>query len=161
MIIGLMSDSHDHVGHMRRAHAIFQERQAELIVHAGDMISPAALRLLQNIPLAAVFGNNDGEKYGLLHLFRERGWRLQGDYLELDVAGKRMAVYHGTVPAIRDALLACGRFQYVVSGHTHHPENRYFATTLALNPGTTHGFGGPATVMLLDTCHDGIDLIDL
>ncbi|MBF0152316.1 MAG: metallophosphoesterase [Magnetococcales bacterium] len=161
MLIGLMSDSHDHIGHMHRACAVFQERRVALLIHAGDMVSPGALRSLQMANVAAVFGNNDGEKQGLLQLFHERDWRLQGDFLEVTVDEKQMAVYHGTYPPLRDALIASGHYHYVVYGHTHQPENRRIGATLALNPGTAHGFGARATVMLLNTLHDDVELIDL
>ncbi|MBF0424388.1 MAG: metallophosphoesterase [Magnetococcales bacterium] len=160
-MIGLISDSHDHIGHLHKASAVFREWQAELLVHAGDMISPGAMRLFPEKNLAAVFGNNDGERHGLLQLFHARGWRLQGDFLELTLDGKRMAVYHGTIAAMREALIDSGRYDYVVSGHTHQPERRVIGTTLALNPGTAHGFGGVATVMLLDTHDDSVEIIDL
>ncbi|MBF0424058.1 MAG: metallophosphoesterase [Magnetococcales bacterium] len=161
MIIGLISDSHDHIDHLRQALAVFQAQHVNLVVHAGDMISPGVMHVFRGMNVAAVFGNNDGEKYGLLRLFDDHGWRLQGEFLELEVSEKHMAVYHGTVPAMRDALIASGRFHYVVYGHTHRPENKYFGSTLALNPGTAHGFGTQATVMVLDTNQDKVNLIHL
>lgn len=111
--------------------------------------------------VAAVFGNNDGERLGLTHAFRKFGWRLEGDFLSLEVDGRRIAVYHGTVGAITEALIDCGHYDVVITGHTHEPVNRMAEETLVLNPGTAHGFGERATVMILDALAGRAELIEL
>ena len=42
MKIGIISDSHDHVDNIRRAVSVFREASVELVIHAGDIVSPPA-----------------------------------------------------------------------------------------------------------------------
>ena len=65
MKLGLISDTHDHVVHIRKAMARFHQLGVERIVHAGDYGSPAAVFALEGIDAWGVLGNNDGEIKGL------------------------------------------------------------------------------------------------
>ena len=40
MIIGLLSDTHDHIPNIRKAINRFKEENVELVLHAGDYVSP-------------------------------------------------------------------------------------------------------------------------
>ncbi|MBF0144188.1 MAG: YfcE family phosphodiesterase [Magnetococcales bacterium] len=151
MRFGLIADSHDHIGHIRLAAGLFREYGTELVVHAGDMVSPAALLPLEGLPLAGVLGNNDGEVAGLRSIFARFGGQLEREVLVREIEGGRLAAYHGTSPVIREALVACGLYRFVVTGHTHRPLSRKHGPTWHLNPGSAHGFGGEATVMVVDT----------
>jgi len=55
---------------------------------------------------------------------------------------------------LTEALVACGKYDLVVTGHTHKVVEQRIGSTLLLNPGSAHGFDGRATVMLVDT--DGL-----
>ncbi len=154
MLIGIISDSHDHVDNIRKAVEIFKARGVDLVIHAGDIVSPPALKLFDGLRLAGIFGNNDGEKAGLTKVFSTMGAKLGGDFLSLDDAGLSIAVYHGTEPGLTSALVECGKYDVVISGHTHKIVNDRVGNTLVLNPGSAHGFGKDATAMVLDT--DGL-----
>ncbi|MEL7671087.1 YfcE family phosphodiesterase [Methanobacterium sp.] len=67
-----MSDSHDNLPAIREAVKFFNEAKVELVIHAGDMISPFAANEIKNLnaEFKAVFGNNDGERDGLRHFFK-------------------------------------------------------------------------------------------
>ena len=161
MKLGLLSDTHDHMDHIRRAAAIFREQQVDLVIHAGDFCSPPAVKALEGLNTAGVFGNNDGEELGIAKAFEKIGGRFEGDFLRIDVSGQSIAVYHGTVPEIKEALGLCGLYRAVISGHTHKIENRLEGKTRMLNPGSAHGFSGKATVMVYDTDSDQVDIIEL
>ncbi|MBF0284984.1 MAG: YfcE family phosphodiesterase [Magnetococcales bacterium] len=161
MKLGLISDSHDHIAHVEKAAEIFHQRQVEMVLHAGDMCSPPAIKPLKGLKLAGVFGNNDGETVGLLRLFEKLGGRLEGEFLELDLPEGKLALYHGTVPPLRESLMRGGLYRFVVLGHTHRGERLQHGETTILNPGTAHGFGGPATIMLFDTLTGVEELITL
>ena len=62
---------------------------------------------------------------------------------------------------MKDALVSCGKYDVVLHGHSHACENTKTGRTLVLNPGTVHGFGGRATVMIFDTGSRKAELIDL
>ncbi|MBF0371609.1 MAG: metallophosphoesterase [Magnetococcales bacterium] len=161
MKIGLISDTHDHLQHIRLAAGIFKERGVDLVIHAGDFCSPPAALALEGLPVAAVFGNNDGEKLGMAKMFQRIEGRLEGDFLEVESEAGPVAVYHGTVAAILESLIQCGKYRAVVSGHTHKPVNEQVGKTLVLNPGSAHGFGGAATVMVVDLVSGAAELIEL
>jgi len=151
MKIGIISDSHDNMGNIEKAVSIFKERKVELVIHAGDYVNPGAIRLFQGVKLIGIFGNNDGEKLGILKAFEDINGELKGDFCELELDNLKIAVYHGTVLEIKDALIDSGKYDVVVYGHTHIKENKTMGKTLVLNPGTCHGFGGKATLVIFDT----------
>lgn len=161
MKIGLISDTHDHLDHIRQATQLFRDRGVDCVIHAGDIVSPPALLAMEGVMVNAVFGNNDGETVGLMKACAKSGGRLEGDFLQLETPDGPIAVYHGTVPALRDGLIRDGRYRAVVSGHTHTPVDRLEGSTRVLNPGTAHGFGQQATVMIYDTAQDKAELISL
>ena len=148
MLIGLISDSHDHVPHIEQAVNIFKQRKVGLVLHAGDYCSPFTIPSFDGLPLKGVFGNNDGDLYLLMKKAKEIGADLLGSFGDLKVDDKRIALYHGTDAPITAALEQSGNFDAVVSGHTHEKKAEQVNGTLAINPGTAHGFGGEATMRL-------------
>ncbi|MBF0214505.1 MAG: YfcE family phosphodiesterase [Magnetococcales bacterium] len=163
MKIGIVSDSHDHLEHLARALTWFRERGVSRILHAGDMVCPATILRMSGFDVAGVYGNNDGERAGLQRAFAAIGGRLEGDFLELDAPGGlgRIALYHGTSGRIRDSLIGSGAYRVVITGHTHKPVNRQEGDTLVLNPGSLHGFGQGATVMIYDDATHAAELLEL
>jgi predicted phosphodiesterase len=65
MKIGLISNSHDHIDNIRKAAQTFKDRGVSLVIHAGDIVSPPALKPFQGMRIAGIFGNNDGEEAGI------------------------------------------------------------------------------------------------
>lgn len=159
--IGLIADSHDHHDHIRQAMGIFRAHAVDQVIHAGDFINPGSILLLEGIPLLGVFGNNDGDRLNILRAYQRIGGEIPGEFAELTIQGRRLGVYHGTEPAIKRALIASGQYRILIFGHTHRAESRWEGETLVLNPGTCHGFGSPATVMILDLSAETTELIPL
>lgn len=161
MKIGLISDSHDHLDNVRKAAHIFRERHVERVIHAGDFISPPSILCLEGLAVHGVYGNNDGERLGLVKMFKKIDGQLAEEVLEMDTPEGQIAVYHGTVPAVLNALIHSQNYSVVVCGHTHHTVDRLEGKTRVLNPGTAHGFGKEATVMLYDTATAQAEIIPL
>lgn len=161
MKIGLISDSHDHVPHIEEAVGIFKKEQVDLVIHSGDFCSPFTVPPFEGLQLMGLFGNNDGDRYLLMEKFSDIGAEMKGEFFELEVEGRRLAVYHGTYGPITYALRTCGEYDAVISGHTHEKISRQFGNTLAVNPGTAHGFGGEASIALLDVDSLQVDFIPL
>lgn len=151
MLIGLISDSHDHVPHIKQAVELFKEREVDLVLHAGDFCSPFTVPPFEGLAMQGVFGNNDGDHYLLMEKFRDIGAEHLGTFGEIEAGTRRIALYHGTDAPITDALENCGNYDVVVSGHTHEKKAEMVEETLAINPGTAHGFDDIATVALLET----------
>ncbi|MCP4699827.1 MAG: metallophosphoesterase [Gammaproteobacteria bacterium] len=161
MKIGIISDSHDHMANLRKAVLLFKERQIAFAVHAGDYVNPGSVKAFQGLKLIGIFGNNDGDKYRLISAFDKIGAEIKGDFCEMEEDGLRFAVYHGTEPPLKDALIQCGKYDVVICGHTHQTEHAVIGKTIMLNPGTAHGFGGKATVMIFDTQTKQPEFIEL
>jgi putative phosphoesterase len=151
MLIGIISDTHDHVQHIKKAVKIFKEREVKLVLHAGDYCSPFTIPEFKGLNLKGIFGNNDGDKYLLMSKFDEIGAELAGDFLKLEVDGLSIALYHGTYQDITSSLIESGRYDVVITGHTHEMVHKQFRDTIAINPGTANGFDGKASIAFLDT----------
>jgi putative phosphoesterase len=104
--------------------------RADAIVHAGDVVSLAALGELRSVAETdAVLGDND----------HELAERVPGE-LRLELAGVRLAVLHDSGPATGRATPLYARFpdaQVVVFGHRHVPWDREGRDAqLLFNPGS-------------------------
>lgn len=151
MIIGICSDSHDHVEHIKSAVSFFKEKEVDRVIHAGDYCSPFTIPLFDGLDLHGIFGNNDGDKYLLMKKFDDIGATLHGEFLSFEADSVKFAVYHGTHPEITQSLERCGMYDVVISGHTHDPKLDTIEDTLSINPGSINGFDGDAMVAIFNT----------
>ncbi len=151
MILGIISDTHDHVTHITKAVSLFRSRDVQHILHAGDFCSPFTVPLFKGYHMDAVFGNNDGDHYRLISKLHENNLAIHNEFFETEIDGCRIALYHGTQPAITKALGMSGMYDLVVSGHIHKVVNESIGETRMLNPGSAHGFDAEATIALFDT----------
>lgn len=151
MLIGICSDSHDHVSHIQKAVSFFRENKVDRVIHAGDYCSPFTISHFAGLPLHGIFGNNDGDKYLLMKKFDEIGATLHGDFYAFEADKMKIAVYHGTYPEITESLETCGKYDVVISGHTHQARLDTIENTLVINPGSVNGFHRDAMAALLDT----------
>jgi putative phosphoesterase len=162
-MIGIMSDSHDNLDAIEGAMRLFREKGVSLIIHAGDFVAPFVFKKFKDFDgkLVGVFGNNDGERFGLSKKFSQLGCTLS-DLSEFEHEGLRFCVYHGTVAAIVDALVASGRYDVVVRGHNHQAEVQKKDGVLLINPGETCGYlTGRRTVALLDPAAMKAEIVEI
>jgi uncharacterized protein len=161
MLIGIISDTHDRMDNVRKAVEVFVARNVDKVFHAGDIGSPIVVKLFAGLDVSFVFGNNDGEHV----MTAKRVELIKGEFGAEVLVRKcdegKIVVYHGTIPTFLNALIRCGDYRLVITGHTHKVVNRMEGNTRVLNPGTAHGFSGPATCMIYDTAKDEVELIDL
>ncbi|MCH8487989.1 MAG: metallophosphoesterase [Candidatus Cyclonatronum sp.] len=157
MKIGLISDTHDHLPHIRKAMSLFRLQGVSTLLHAGDFCSPFAVPELEGFELHAVFGNNDGDAYRILMKMEGIAAEHHAEFADLTFGGRRIALYHGTQEGITEALVKCRLYDLVVSGHTHSPHIKTEGKTMWVNPGSAHGFGERATVAVYDTdAHEAV-----
>jgi len=151
MRIGIFADAHDHVDNVRRAVIEFNRAGCELVLFAGDFVSPLVIPPLRRLkcPMIACFGDADGNKTGI-----QGGMRIVGTIGEPPFGlqtpdGVRILLTH-VLDELRDHLDGC---HVVISAHTHKPSIRRDSQgRLFLNPGELGGwmFRKPS-LMLLDT----------
>ena len=161
MLIGLLSDSHDRIPNAQTAVKKLKNQNVQTVLHAGDFCSPFMVPIFKEFDLHAVFGNNDGDVYLLMEKMREIGGTFHGDFFEQEFDGLRLAMYHGTHPEITDALIHCGKYDAVVSGHTHKVVEEEVNGTLVINPGSVHGFHHQATMGVLDTSDKSLNIVTI
>src|SRR4030042_4011615 len=156
MKIGFMADSHDSIPALVKVVGIFNDAGAKFVLHAGDLISPFVSKPIASLKaeFKAVFGNNDGEKQGLLKVFENRIFRPPH---ALEIGKRRILLMHE--PDQIDALVKSQMFDIIIYGHTHEPVIKKGAT-LVVNPGECCGYlSGKRTVALLDTDKNDVQII--
>ncbi len=156
MKIGIMADTHDHMGNIQRALAEFRRRGCEAIIHAGDFVAPFALKAVLGFEgkVYGVLGNNDGERSGLKHLDSA----LSRGPLKLKIGLRRIVVIHD-LKKLKDTDRHGA--DVVVYGHTHEAgivEGR----PMMINPGECAGWlTGCSTAVILDTETMKAELVNL
>jgi uncharacterized protein len=139
MRIGVFADAHDHVDHVRLAVQEFNRAECELVVFAGDFVSPIVVPPLRKLrcPMIACFGDNEGNRIGI-----EGGMRVVGVVgwppLGIRTAdGTRILLTHQP-ESLRGAE---SEYDVLIHAHTHRPYvRRDEAGRLHLNPGETSGW---------------------
>ena len=160
MKIGVLADSHDNIPKIAGAVELFNEEGVELVLHAGDYVSPITANAFAklNAPLFGIFGNNDGDRLYLTERFRKIG-KICPDYHEFEFDGKRSVLMHE--PKFIDALIKSGHYDLIIYGHTHEIDVRE-GKPLVINPGECGGWlTGRATVAIVETEAMTVRLIDL
>lgn len=161
MLIGIISDTHDNAENTREAVELFREKKIKKIYHLGDFCSPGAIVALEGTNGIGILGNNDGDIPHLQEALSKVDWELKGHFYEEEVDGLSLALYHGTEPSITRALIDCGHYDVVLSGHTHKEGFGVCGDTLHINPGTIHGFGSTPTLAVLDTKSKEVEIFEL
>jgi putative phosphoesterase len=163
MKLGIMSDSHDHMGNISKAVEAFSQRKIEALIHGGDLCSPFVFRKLDQLrefcpQMYAVFGNNDGDRVLLTE--KGRGFcTFRDGALTLELDGRRIAVMH--YPDVAESLHKSGDFDLVIYGHTHHVRMEG-KDRILLNPGTCSGYlADRSTIAVVDLAGFEVELIEL
>jgi uncharacterized protein len=163
MNIAVMSDSHDNIWNLRKALEVISSRHCERIIHCGDFVAPFVFKefIQAQIPVYAVFGNNDGDRYlltrtaadssGLITLFSLVG--------ECTVDGRRVAFTHEW--PVAEGLAATGAYDLVCFGHSHQYDQDRTGSTIVLNPGEVMGKDGDPGFCIVDMDSLGIERIDI
>ncbi len=107
MFVGVIADTHDNMNMLRKAVDLFNARGVGLALHAGDYIAPFTARELRRLEckLVGVFGNNDGERFGLVKDFEGFG-ELREGICQLELDGRMIAITH--YPEIAQTLAGSG-----------------------------------------------------
>ena len=136
MILGVISDTHDHLQRINDAIELFNREKTGAVIHCGDFVAPFSIKLFMklNCPFYGVFGNNDGEQTGLLKMAQSFHGELHNPPHIFEITGKRILVSHSAPDPKRLAGLPAPP-DYILFGHTHHSESVDIAGIPAFNPG--------------------------
>ena len=119
----------------------------DALIHCGDYVAPFVKlwfnKLNESIKkrFFGVFGNNDGE---ILYLTQNLGqiceFANNGHELIIELGGKRIFASHMPKQETIDALADSGKFDIILSGHTHTVVNKKHKDVLIVNPGELCGY---------------------
>jgi putative phosphoesterase len=158
MIIGLLGDTHDYVPLITEAVRVLnREASGSVFLHTGDFIAPFTIPQLSclNGQVIGVYGNNDGDHELLQIRCAEMGnVRIEGNFYELVIDQKRIALLHGHEKALLSDLIESGLFDLIVHGHSHRSGIYRKGRTLFINPGEVCGYlTGKPSCATYDTVH--------
>jgi uncharacterized protein len=143
-LIGVISDTHG----LLRPEAVKALAGVSLIIHAGDIGTPAVLASLNNIaPVVAVRGNTDRE-----------GWASKLPLTDVvEAGGTSLYLIHDLGKL--DLNPSAAGFCAVISGHTHEASIQNRNGVLFLNPGSAgpRRFKLPVSLALLHIKGSSLD----
>ncbi len=155
MILGIISDSHDNLHKLKKAITLFNKKNVNLVLHAGDYIAPFAVNMMENnlkCEYLGVFGNNDGEKEGLTNISKGK---INSDFLELEKFGRKIFLRHD----LNKVKLDFSKYNIVICGHTHKESIEKRNGCWLINPGECGGWlTGKSNVATLDLISDTVKL---
>lgn len=150
MKVGLMADSHDRIPAIAELLRQMQEAGASMVLHAGDYVSPLALKPFEDLhmTLAGVFGKNDGDHQSLQQRASAGlGLELFESPHSFDVSGHQILLVHDLADVQKRSIRA---HSVVVHGFAHQQSMKTQGETLLVNPGEACGwmFGAPGAAIL-------------
>jgi putative phosphoesterase len=158
MLLGVLSDSHDHLTRLEWALDRCVREGIGGLIHPGDIIAPFAARLLKQMwtgPLVVVYGNNDGERRGLASVLPG----ISDGPVLCDWEGRRISVDHYPPDEEHRPIADT---ELVIFGHTHQVALEKQAGRIFLNPGEVCGWvTGRPTMALVDTENMRIEIIEI
>ena len=168
MKLAVISDSHDHMNNILKAVSIMNERDVDALIHCGDYVAPFVKRWFDGLNdkikdnFYGVFGNNDGER---LFLKQNLGQicDIVGMEINKEFDGKKVYAAHMPTQSTIDALAESGKYDIILSGHTHNIVNKkYDNGVLVINPGEACGYlTGKSTFAIIDTDKLEAEIIEL
>jgi putative phosphoesterase len=135
MRIAVVSDTHGHVGSTSAAVRLLARQNVEVVIHCGDIGSPAIIPLFSPWPAHFVFGNVDHNEGELARAIREARQTCHGHFGKLELAGSKIAWLHSDDRDRFEETAGSGEWDLVCYGHTHVAEQHRSGRTLVLNPG--------------------------
>lgn len=140
MKIGVLSDSHEQIKRIKKTVRIFNKEKVMLVIHCGDMVAPFTLQFYRdlNCPIKFLFGNNTGDithHYTYAKNFGLHDYEF-ATFFSLKVEGRKIAAYHGDDHEITEALVTCGLYDCILSGHDHIAKIEQRGKVLFVNPGS-------------------------
>lgn len=170
MKLAVISDTHDSRDNILKAVSIMNDNDVDALIHCGDYCSPFTKRWFDNLKdnikenFFGVFGNNDGDHEFLRKNLGQICKIAEGSVeMVQEFNGKKIYISHMPHHTTIEALAASGKFDIVLSGHTHAVVNKKYENgVLVLNPGEACGYlSGKATFAIIDTNEMIAEIIEL
>jgi len=160
MLVGILSDTHDNIRTAAAGVAALKEAGAEHFLHCGDVGGEGVLDLLAGLPVAFVWGNTDWDRMGLERYARDLGLQCFGNFGEVELGGKSIAITHGDDLRVVRGVIDAQRHDYLLLGHSHIRADECAGRVRVINPGALHR-AREKTVATLDTDTDIVRFITI
>ncbi|MBQ7529029.1 metallophosphoesterase [bacterium] len=158
MLIAIISDTHDRLDTLQNALDIINSRRADLLIHAGDFVSPFAVKKFAQFkgPICAVRGNNDGDTENLSSAWQSIKANYQEGLSSFKIGDLQVHLQHFPYTAEQLQNLQGDLFIY---GHTHHLDIQEKDRRLIINPGECCGWiTGQSSFVFYDTITKKIEV---
>ncbi|MFH0875823.1 MAG: metallophosphoesterase [archaeon] len=159
-MIGIISDTHDNIGNIKKAISVFKARNVDFAFHCGDIVAPFTVTFFKDVKMKFIQGNCDGDIPMIRKNIELIGGEFLGTIAEFNHGGKKFAAYHGNLTDVLDKLISSKKYDYVLTGHTHKRRDELIGKTRVINPGA-HYYGAENTIALLDVEKNKLELIQL
>ena len=156
MKIGIIADTHDNISAIQKAVHFFNTQDLKYVIHAGDYVAPFSLQELIKVKarFIGVFGNNDGERKGLLSVCKD----LHEPPFDILLDGKHIIVTHMLESILKRSKM---NSDIIISAHTHIPGIKQ-GGPMYINPGECCGWlNGKSTVVILDLKTSHAEIVNL
>jgi len=140
MILGVVSDTHNHTSNVERIIDIFNERNVDKVIHTGDITQAKTLNRFSRLdcPLLGVYGNNDLEEKGLKEVADQNGFDFQRPPFLIEINNKSIAIFHEP-EEIEGFLKKFSYVELIIHGHTHRYRSEKIGNVKIINPGECAG----------------------
>lgn len=140
MLIGVLSDTHNHTDNLQTALEICRRAGAQTIFHCGDMTTVETARLLDGFNVVFVYGNGDTASGAIREaLLGMNSDNFGGLVYTGEVGGVSIAAVHGHLDGVLPELVHSGKYAYVFHGHSHRRKDEWIGQTRVINPGALGG----------------------
>ena len=161
MKIGILADIHDNVDNVRHAVNLLNALQVNVVLIAGDFVSPLVIPSLRKLrgQVIACFGDNDGNQVGIAGGMKIVGTLARGPVCYRTDDGVHIPMAH-QLSEIRDWIDGA---DVIVFAHSHRSSiARDRHGRMFINPGEVSGwmFRKPS-VALLDTATNDAEILRL
>jgi hypothetical protein len=165
MKIAVYSDIHENFHNLRKALQIMKQEQVEYALCLGDFIHPGIVKEIISFGIRthAVWGNNDGEQYGITMAANNSEGVFsiaEKSYDTITIENKRVAMIHH--PDLAPALAKSGDFAAVFYGHNHQHFSEKVGKCWLANPGelSSHVTGN-ASFLIWDAETNKIEFFEI
>jgi putative phosphoesterase len=165
MKIGILGDTHGNGGRTATAADVLATHGVSAVFHCGDignedvLTELIAVFELPQVPVYCVFGNCDYPP-DFSQFPANTVVQLRDRFAEVEIGGASVAVAHGDDAVRLRAAIQSGKYDYVLTGHTHRMDDTRHGTTRVINPGAVHRAADP-TVAVLDLQTDTLSYIPI
>lgn len=155
MKIAIISDSHDDIKNIEKFRKI-AEKQADAVIHCGDMCTPVSQWFDWKIPIYYTFGNIDGAVYEAMKKAEGTQFHIFKPFGEIELAGKKIAFIH--FPKLAHGLSCTKNYDIVFYGHNHIAKKEKVENCWLVNPGELVGWKDKATYAIYDTEKNEVEI---